>query len=94
MAIPKELVELADLVRAGTTPIITPRNLITWFGAQRRGVWISARVKEALDHLGLSSVRKILLTRGERFLGPSAADLSDLRKWVSLLQKLSNLGVI
>jgi hypothetical protein len=33
MVIPKELVELADLVRAGTTPMITPRNLITWFGA-------------------------------------------------------------
>jgi hypothetical protein len=26
--------------------------------------------------------------------GPSVADLSELRKWVALLQKLSNLGVI
>jgi CBS domain-containing protein len=55
MVIPRELVELAELVRAGTTPMITPRNLITWFGAQRRGVWISARVKEALEHLGLET---------------------------------------
>ena len=56
MAIPKELVELAEVVRTGTTPIITPRSLIGWFGAQRRGISISARVKEALEHLGLQTV--------------------------------------
>lgn len=55
MVIPKELVELADVVRAGTMPVTTPRNLITWFGAQQRGAWISARVREALEHLGLET---------------------------------------
>jgi CBS domain-containing protein len=55
MTIPKELVELAEVVSTGTTPIITPRSLIGWFGAQRRGVWISARVKQALQHLGLET---------------------------------------
>ena len=49
------LVELAEVVRTGTAPTITPRSLIGWFGAQRRGVWISARVKEALEHLGLET---------------------------------------
>ena len=40
---------------SGATRTITPRKLIGWFGAQRRGLWVSHRVREALVSLKLET---------------------------------------
>ena len=53
--IPQQLKEIAEAVSAGETRTATPRKLIGWFGAQRRGLWVSHRVREALKAVKLDT---------------------------------------
>ena len=50
----ESLKKISDAIGKGEPPpSYTVRALLSWFGAQRRGVWVVAKVKEALDQAGL-----------------------------------------
>ena len=51
--IPAQLREVAAQVAARKRPATTVRTLLSWFGAQRRGLWIVHRIREALKQLEL-----------------------------------------
>lgn len=53
MVIPSELQAIAEDVGKGQQRRTSPRLLIAWFGAHRRGYWVVKRVREALSELGL-----------------------------------------
>lgn len=53
--IPDELKEIADRVNAGKEPSASVRELLGWFDAQRRGVWVTQRIQEGLNALRLST---------------------------------------
>lgn len=53
--IPEQLARIAEAVEEGDRPTESPRTLIHWFGARRRGSRISARIRKALKSLGLAT---------------------------------------
>ena len=54
--LPERLKEIEGLARKGETPKSTPRELLAWFDAQRRGVWIVHQIRKALEDLHLATV--------------------------------------
>lgn len=51
--IPAGLEEVIAEVRAGQEPVRTVRQLVSWFGGQRRGAWIVSWIDEVLNSAGL-----------------------------------------
>jgi CBS domain-containing protein len=51
--IPNGLREVQEEVARGQQPRRRVRELLSWFGAQRRGVWIRAQIEDALQQAGL-----------------------------------------
>jgi predicted transcriptional regulator len=47
--VPPDLVAVVTRVREGESPSATVRTLLGWFGKQRRGSWINARIRDALE---------------------------------------------
>ena len=75
---PAPLVEVAKQVRDGGTRTETVRTLLSWFGAQRRGVWVSERVRNALSGLRLRTVpdfEQVSIDVEVKFLGLEAATI-------------------
>jgi CBS domain-containing protein len=61
MHIPAELREVAKSVESGQSPKATVRTLLGWFGAQRRGAWIAARIQVALEKSALTTVPNFMI---------------------------------
>jgi CBS domain-containing protein len=54
--IPDKLRAIAEAAKNGqTSPPVTPRDLLSWFGGQRRGRTISSRIERALKEVGLKT---------------------------------------
>lgn len=53
--VPKPLSEVAEQVRDEVERSETVRTLLSWFGAQRRGVWVVQRVQDALESVQLAT---------------------------------------
>lgn len=55
MSTPKHLEEYQKLVQSGERPVTSPRNLLAWFGAFRRGPEVVSRIRQTLAELGLET---------------------------------------
>jgi CBS domain-containing protein len=53
--LPQELEAAAAEITEDKARIVSPRMLISWFGAQRRGYWVVKRIREALVSLDLTT---------------------------------------
>lgn len=54
--VPQKLQEAAELLLKGETPPrVTPRELLRWFGAQRRGYYVTRGIKAALRDVALQT---------------------------------------
>lgn len=52
--IPEKLKEIAyDVAHGESNPVYTPRQILEWFGSQRRGWRVKWTIREALKELGL-----------------------------------------
>jgi CBS domain-containing protein len=56
----EKLDSIAEQIRNGVQPPEeTVRSILSWFGAERRGRWVVATVRTALDHYGLMTAPDI-----------------------------------
>jgi CBS domain-containing protein len=53
--IPDQLKEAADQLRNGQAKNVTVRELLSWFGAERRGYWKVREIRKALKHVKLKT---------------------------------------
>lgn len=56
MAIPKQLQAMVERVDRGEVAEASVRKLLSWFGAERRGVWVIDRVRGGLKEAKLQTV--------------------------------------
>jgi len=78
--IPNELRALADESRRVGEPVkVTPRRLLEYFGAQRRGNQVVWSIREALNELAVATSPDFehAYVDGEIFLGPIKRPLAD-----------------
>lgn len=55
MTLQERVREVADQVAQGRTPTVTVRDLLSWYGASRRGYWINLGIRKALTEAGLKT---------------------------------------
>lgn len=53
--IPKQLIEISKRLKSGQIARYKARQVLKWFGAERRGMKIVADVRTALANLGLET---------------------------------------
>jgi CBS domain-containing protein len=53
MSIDDRMADIARALRAGESVSETPRTIISWYNAQRRGSWITFNIKSRMDLVGI-----------------------------------------